>query len=1193
MNPCVPGDRPDAFSEYLTTIGVVDGGTQPPDRTQTPEWSDDQLNKGAIEAAIHGVASLLSDFPPGTHEIDTDVWSTNRPVTFRDCRVYVVAGGNRDCVPPRLWTEVVDKSREALVLCVLPSVGLELVTLRAPVSLDVQSGVIPLYPSDIDALAFKTASLAQLIEYKFFRRILVERPDAETQFHDRFFSDYGCGVEPHRSIFIHIDNAIQMRGEYESDWLEHPYLVQLDGTLARSRHSLLFGYSSSGKSVLAFQAARRRANAGWFVRYINLSDDVPPFPSGLVQALLFGIPDQDGDSAEDEHTSQLHIVDDMQSRPALARLTLILASLTHRVREKSRPVLLGVSWKDANLIREPLLQKYADILEPEILKAIDLEVGDDIHLLRLTLEVSARQKKKASRDDVAVDVWQTRLPDDEKPILPKAARRVALLTAAIGQFDIHVPPGFVQRLANVEHRTLSKLIESRLLRRIGDRVTLGHRSLCALMASWLGKNGAWNELAEVGGPRDVASAVLAYLEAVDTAATIDTLRALVARAGFKERGTLNDRAAAVMELWRAFDAVVERVERQQASDPTWGNTPSSAVFVTVLLTRIGKSDLAIPSLKFLRNHWSIVDAQLCIDTSGLATVVDFNLLKDEMLREDDANKESAVVDPAVSIDIERFHRTWLSGLILGAEAASNSPSIELVQAVETTQLPNGAFYPRRVPWCTARVLLGLAACGRTVTTSKVVSRAVDWLLRDRSADGASSRGIWHPGSGEWNSDVEATALSLLAVVRAGVDPSDDRLKSARSFLLSMRKQWEGFEGAAAIEALLASGSKWHDLAADAARLSERTLDQSLWLRATLPASEILAQTCHVAQAATHLIEIGWAAIQADIKELLSALDLPTGESVVELNIQLAEEPTPLPPRLTTEGEAHKALELRDLVLSKYAVVGDYLRFDDRARSELVSRYAAIGRGIEHKSKSRENHLLWAPPGSGKTYFVTEVARELRARFEDLISKVINLSAVSHEEFTTELKMLAEIRGKPVLCMIDEIDGRTSESWPYEELFSCLDWNSAGDRHIVIVLAGSGGRGLNGMMRTITDQAKGADLLDRVPESNRFELPAAVEEDRLLVFAKQALLAAASKRQALSEIERLALFFVLKSENLTTLRQLTELAKFAVSQMDGGDSILRYDHLFRMGDRRRLDFWTGNLESVEELQGKCVPVGNDV
>lgn len=1203
------------FNEYLDIVRS-NAQTTNNDFPRRSEWSSDEIAGGIVSKAIIGLFSLLCpDFEPPIHKISDDVFSITRSIIYRGCRIHILGSTNVKNTPLELISEAIDKSREAIVLCILASVGAEMLDFRKPVSVDMKTGVIPLYPNDIDALAIGKATVEKLIEYKLFRRILLERPDPETQFVDRLFSEYGCNNISKNPCFLTIDSAIDMRGENAENWIDHPYLQQIDSNISKKRHNLLLGYSSSGKTILAFQVAKRRICAGWQVQYINLSDNIST-QAGIIQGLLFSEKYIETNKSIVNECDRLIIVDDLQSNPALARLFLALGSLLHRVRDNDHPIILGISWKEfapeatmlcpevvptaihAELIRSRLIEKYSAILGADTVRSIEKESGDDIYLLSLALDVTARQKNLAGRTTVAEDVWLHRLPSLDDEISLEKVRRSILLVAAIGQFDIHVPPMFVQRIADVTPKVISSLIESRFLRRIGDRVTLGHRSLCTLMVSWLGNNGAWNDLINVNGPHDVTQAVFSYLSTSGTAVMIDAIRAIVARTGFKTSSALGHRAEVIVNVWRAFDAVIERVENQQLVDPTWGNTPSSSMFVTVLLSEIGKIDMAQQSIDFLRAHWRIINNHIDIDPSGFSTCIDFDILRQRMIDEDSLS-DCQVQYSALDVDIVHFHKTWLAGLILGSEAATNNPIVPLEQlasCMEREQIPaSGSFYPERVPWCTARVVLGLVACGRSVETSHAVQRAVQWLMRDRKDGGASTGGVWHSGTGTWNSTVETTALVILALVKAGVDPSSSEcIISGREFLLKERENWFGFEGAAAIEALLSSGSKWEDLADDAERVAQLALDQSLWLSATLPANEIFQQTCHVAQAATHLIEIGWKAIQSDLAELLAALDLPDGVVPMTSNFASEEVEKDVGGDISFNADisafngdemAMKIQKIDSIDLKKYCIIGNYLRFDGRTRTSLHNYCKAILNGLNTKTLLRENYLIWAPPGSGKSFLVSEIAQSLGNDFVCNNFRVLNLSTLTKDQFISEVNELRKIANRSTLCMIDEIDSRATELWPYEELFSCLDWNINDDKHIVFVLAGSSGRGLNGMMRAMQERSKGSDLLDRIPDANRFEIPSQIREDRITVFVKQVLMAASARNQVIKSVDALALYYVLKHDALDTNRQIGECAKSAVARMDVNDECLLYDHMFRNGDNLRMKFYSRNVESSGLLQGK--------
>jgi hypothetical protein len=97
--------------------------------------------------------------------------------------------------------------------------------------------------------------------------------------------------------------------------------------------------------------------------------------------------------------------------------------------------------------------------------------------------------------------------------------------------------------------------------------------------------------------------------------------------------------------------------------------------------------------------------------------------------------------------------------------------------------------------------------------------------------------------------------------------------------------------------------------------------------------------------------------------------------------------------------------IRDLPavpLSRYRVVGDTIRYEDRVLHSLKDVRARIAGGFDQPGHRRNNHLLWAPPGSGKTYFVQQVARALQGRGEYL---ELNLARTPEDNFRRALESL--------------------------------------------------------------------------------------------------------------------------------------------------------------------------------------------
>jgi hypothetical protein len=157
------------------------------------------------------------------------------------------------------------------------------------------------------------------------------------------------------------------------------------------------------------------------------------------------------------------------------------------------------------------------------------------------------------------------------------------------------------------------------------------------------------------------------------------------------------------------------------------------------------------------------------------------------------------------------------------------------------------------------------------------------------------------------------------------------------------------------------------------------------------------------------------------------------------------------------------------------------------------------------------------------------------------------------------------------------------------VFSILDLNLSEERRVAFVLVGSSPTGLEGMTRGMRKRSKGADLLDRVPQMNRFEVEPLVLEDRLVVFASQAYEALGSPHDGLLEIEKFAAYYLLQRSEFDSPRQIRELAVATVPRLPKNDRRIRYDDLFVRGDGRNQSFWALHQQAAEHLAGSFIVV----
>lgn len=280
--------------------------------------------------------------------------------------------------------------------------------------------------------------------------------------------------------------------------------------------------------------------------------------------------------------------------------------------------------------------------------------------------------------------------------------------------------------------------------------------------------------------------------------------------------------------------------------------------------------------------------------------------------------------------------------------------------------------------------------------------------------------------------------------------------------------------------------------------------------------------------------------------------------------------------------------LRDLdvvVLRRFNIVGAYTRFDESARNSLKDSKHKIMSGFEHSGGKRENHLLWAPPGTGKTFFVQQIASSATI---DLPFFELNLAKSGEEEFKNGLASLDSNDG-PCLCLIDEVDAKPDQTWPYELLLPYLDANVDRDREgsLVFIVAGSAGSNISEMKMLIESRPKGKDLLSRIPSENEIVIPALNVGDRIIIVLSQFRQVGREIGRDINGVEKIGLYYVALNPRLANARQLREFAVRAVERVPSSDDRLKYDHLFNAGDPENKKFWLDASSEAKDLVDKFV------
>jgi tetratricopeptide (TPR) repeat protein len=298
---------------------------------------------------------------------------------------------------------------------------------------------------------------------------------------------------------------------------------------------------------------------------------------------------------------------------------------------------------------------------------------------------------------------------------------------------------------------------------------------------------------------------------------------------------------------------------------------------------------------------------------------------------------------------------------------------------------------------------------------------------------------------------------------------------------------------------------------------------------------------------------------------------------------------------TVQGASEPAMEetaarevvgdLDDLVVSRYSVVGRYTRFSPAVGNVLADARQRIVAGLLGDHSTRENHLLWAAPGSGKTFFAEEIARSL----PDVDYVELNLAKLNETEMRDGLEAVAG-GDRRTLVLIDEVDAKPGEDWPYGLLLPYLDVNASRASSIVFLMAGSSGASFDEFRGGIAVRPKGTDLLSRTPEANRVEIPPLDAGDRVLLAVGHLMRAAGERGVAVRGVERSALYYVAVTPYLRNARQLAEFASRAAGRMPVGEDRVKFDHLFAAGDPENKAFWATLDRTAPRLIGDYLPVG---
>lgn len=685
--------------------------------------------------------------------------------------------------------------------------------------------------------------------------------EALASWHPELAESVGVGLEDAWLQRDAIESARPRISFLPADVVATPELERARQALEHHGHVALVGSSSSGKTVIAdvLREEEGLARSTW----IDLADPTVGllgFVMAICRKSLIG-------------GRGMLVLDDLQSAPALGRAILRLTNDIGLLQQPGVHVIV-VSWPDGlEMVQqwfgdEAIVRSNGNDACRRIIALSGAAAGDTQHLLGLAngdaliaelgSEFFRSHGRVPNREELAAECFETVVGGQS---LSHEELESLWEIACLGIFEIDAR---LDLIAQVSQASLDGLVQKRVLRRKGDFIFFGHRSAARLVAHYMQDH--INEDAD-RSPIRLAVRYLRRAGGLQIKQTLDRLD-LVSVANEEDQFG----AAFLAHCWTSVKILVSHLRAMVREDPTWGDNVGSAIFAAEALAELGLEAEWLVVANYIRSRWTLDSSENLPQYDGdrPAEADDFRQISGRMAEED-------LIDPAAfdmtaaEVDVDRFHRTWVLGLLLGFEARAlvvdRHRIKELRRMAAESQLPNGSFYPSRVPWVTDRVCLGISAFGDTVATNPVLRQASEWLRR-RAPDGPFSFGSWRSGTGTWNTDMQTTAMTLLALGRMGVEPSDSGVRSSLAYLKDGRDDWfrpgKEIDCAQAIEATLVLGGTWRDFATELRSLLAWAQDSSAWAGARTLASVAQDESVKVPEVAGALISIIWETVKAEL-----------------------------------------------------------------------------------------------------------------------------------------------------------------------------------------------------------------------------------------------------------------------------------------------------------------------------------------
>lgn len=455
----------------------------------------------------------------------------------------------------------------------------------------------------------------------------------------------------------------------------------------------------------------------------------------------------------------------------------------------------------------------------------------------------------------------------------KADKAAAYVLAALGQFEIPVTLSFLKSILG---KSVEKIDERLRLRKAEGRVSLGHRTFCYLtMTALLERNPELSE--RFGSASDIAMKYIQVLgdrELLGVLSRLDLSSQDLSGSNGKIADPLDQ--GILVQLWEAFNLLKTRLVRLAELDPTFKDNIASAVFASTVLAHVAEPTWDKVA-EYVRNRWKPLGAKGLEPINGpTAERDDFDAIIAAMNQGDPYEQNFTYWERPDQIDKDRFHRSWLAGLLLlfeGTAIKRDNKRISLLKAfAETNVLPSGSFYPQRVSWITASNLRGYASLGLKIGSEQVLEESLLWLRQSNPKGPLLNDTCWVHGTAKWNTVHQTTAMCVAALVEIGVSPSEHLIANAREYLLRNRDDWGSDTEIGRIDvinSLIKAGADWSMFKDDLEEILSWSNDPNTWRSGgAVVATETNEESSKLPYITSLLLQLIWSIMKENVVSLL-------------------------------------------------------------------------------------------------------------------------------------------------------------------------------------------------------------------------------------------------------------------------------------------------------------------------------------